>query len=107
MDAAETLLELINHKLDLVLLRLDEIEREAKDMSAQLDRIKAQVEKSTTVTQSAVALINGLAEQIRQLKDDPALLEQLASDLDAQSSSLAKAVQDNTPAPTPPPQPGP
>jgi hypothetical protein len=70
-------------------------------MSQQLDALRLQVERSTTVAQSAVTLINGLAEQIRQLRDDPAELDRLAGELSAQADALAAAVQTNTP-PTPP-----
>ncbi len=106
MDRQDVLLQIVNEKLDLVLLKLDAVLRREKAMSVQLDHLKTQVERATSVSQSAVTLIGGLAEQIRQLKDDPAMLEQLATDLDAQTSALAAAVQANT-TPTPPPAPTP
>lgn len=99
MTDAEVKLESLNYKLDLVLLKLDRAEREMGRMSAELDALKTQVERNTSVTQSAVTLINGLAEQIEDLKDDPAELTRLAADLKAQGDSLAAAVTQNTPAP--------
>jgi hypothetical protein len=66
-------------------------------MSQELDDIKREVQESKTVTEGAAALIQSLSDQILANKDDPAALEQLAKDLDAQSQQLAAAVQANTP----------
>ncbi len=68
-------------------------------MSQQLDDLQAEVEEVKTVQQSAITLINGLAEQIREAGTDPAKLAQLASDLDASSKALAEAIAANTPTP--------
>lgn len=65
-------------------------------MSAELDHLKLEVAESRTVIDGAVTLITGLAEQIRDLKDDPVALEALAQELDDQQSTLAKAVQAGT-----------
>lgn len=65
-------------------------------MSAQLDALKAEVEETKTVAASAVTLLNGLSQQILDLKNDPAALEQLAADLDASNAALAAAVEANT-----------
>jgi hypothetical protein len=66
-------------------------------VSQELDDIKREVQESKTVTEGAAALIQSLADRILENKDDPAALEQLAQDLDAQSQQLAAAVQANTP----------
>lgn len=72
-------------------------------MSVAVDNLTREVQESRGVIDSAVALITGLADQIRDLKDDPAALEALAADLDAQQQTLAGAVAaQNPPAPTPP-----
>lgn len=75
------------------------IEGVLHQMTAQLAALKTEVERNTAVTNSAVALISGLAQQIRDLKDDPAALEALAASLDANSDSLAAAVEANTVTP--------
>ena len=62
-----------------------------------LDALKEKVEANGEVSQSAVTLIQGLAQQIRDAADDPAELEALANQLDAQSKSLGEAVAANTP----------
>jgi chromosome segregation ATPase len=67
-------------------------------MSAQLDRLTAEVSEIKTVADSAITLLNGLSAQIRALKDDPAKLEALANDLDAKGNELAAAVTANTPS---------
>lgn len=75
------------------------ITREFKKMSAALDRLTTEVNENTAVIDSAVTLINGLAQQIRDAVDDPAKLNALADELDAKSNALAAAVAANTPAP--------
>jgi chromosome segregation ATPase len=89
----------IERKMDY-LLRAS-VREEERDTMAQrdIDKLKAQVEKNGSVTQSAVTLITGLAEQIRAAQDDPAELEALANSLNQQAENLAAAVTANTPAP--------
>ena len=72
-------------------------------MSAQLDKLTTEVSETKTVVASAVTLIEGLAQQIRDLKDDPVALEALATELDATTNALAAAVAANTPPVEPPP----
>ncbi len=67
-------------------------------MSEQLDRLTTEVTENADVIASAVTLINGLSQQIRDLQNDPAALAALADKLDAQSNDLAAAVTANTPA---------
>ena len=68
-------------------------------MSAALDRLTQEVAETKTAVESAITLIDGLADQIRDLKDDPAALEALADELDAQQAAIAAAVTANTPTP--------
>ena len=71
-------------------------------MSAELDALTAQVEANTTVEQSAIALIQGLASQITAAGTDPAKLSALTSQLTASATALASAIAANTvAAPTP------
>lgn len=63
-----------------------------------MDDLKAAVAKARTVEASAVALITGLAERIRNAAQDPAELETLAQELDAQTDSLSAAITANTAA---------
>lgn len=66
-------------------------------MSAALDRITAEVSETRTAVNSVITLVTGLAQQIRDLKEDPAALEALANELDAAQAEIAAAVTENTP----------
>lgn len=77
-------------------LRASLIEQEKK-MSAALDRITQEVTESRQATQAILALVSGLADQIRENATDPAALEALADELDAQQAEIAAAVTANTP----------
>lgn len=72
-------------------------------MSAELDALTAEVAAVTTVEQSAIALINGLAAQLAAAGTDPAKLQALHDSLAASSTALAAAVAANTPADPPAP----
>lgn len=83
-------------------------------MAGELQRMKDAVARLDTVETSVIALINGLAQQIRDLVAagaDPAALSALADDVNAKADELAAAVTANTAAgPTPPvptPEPSP
>lgn len=62
-------------------------------MSAELEDLKREVAESQGVTERAITMIVGLAEQIRDLKDSPAELEALADELDQQQNALAEALK--------------
>ncbi len=64
---------------------------------ALLDTLTADVANLTTVDQSAVTLINGLAAQIKAAGTDPVALKALTDQMEAQTSALAAAVAANTP----------
>jgi hypothetical protein len=68
------------------------------EIMAQLDDLKAQVTKNTEVEASAVVLIQGIAQKLKDAiaAGDPAALTQLATDLNASATSLADAVAANT-----------
>jgi cell division septum initiation protein DivIVA len=67
-------------------------------MSAELDRVEAQVKNNTDAEQSAILLLGQLSDLIRQNATDPARLNKMADDLDASKQKLAAAVVANTPA---------
>lgn len=91
-----------------ILKRLDKIEAalttlaqaittlESK-MSNELDALTTEVERNTTVDQSAIALLTGLAAKIEAMKTDPAALQALADSMRGSSDALAAAVLANTP----------
>lgn len=73
------------------------------EMTPSLAHLTAAITTNTTVDQSVLTLLSGMAQQIRDNIDDQAALEALAGQLDAQNIALAKAVTDNTPAAPPTP----
>jgi hypothetical protein len=77
------------------------LQLQGASMSAELDRLSAEVSENATVTGSAIALLNNLSAQIRALANDPVALAGLADSLDANSNALAEAVTLNTPAAPP------
>ena len=71
-------------------------------MSA-LDDLTAQVQANKTVTDSAIALINGIADRIAAAGTDQGKLADLTASLKSETDVLAAAVQANTPAAAPAP----
>lgn len=73
---------------------------------ADLSALQAEVQNNTSVEQSAITLLNGLAAQLAAAGTDPAALAAIVTQLQTNDAALAAAVAANTPAPPPPP-PGP
>ncbi len=67
---------------------------------AALDALTAQVAANTSVIESALTLIQGLADALKAAGTDPVALAALQSALEAEDTKLAAAVAANTP-PTP------
>lgn len=92
----------LERKLDRVLhalLKNEEI------IMAQLDTLTADVAADTDAVNSAVKLIEGLVQQIKDAGTDPVALKALTDRLEANTASLAGAVAANTsaaPVPVPP-----
>lgn len=76
----------------------DELLKELRKMSAAMDRVKTEVSELKTVNAGVIALVSGLAQQIRDNATDEAALTAIADELDAESTALAAAVAVNTPA---------
>lgn len=72
-----------------------------------ISNLRREVQENRDLTASAVQLLNGLGQMIRDNIGNDAALQELANDLDAQQQQLASAVAANTPAapggPTQPP----
>lgn len=91
----------IERALDRINLSLNNIDRRITLMAGELDALKAAVAKLDTVESSIVALVKGLAQQIKDLVAagaDPAALTALANDISAKADEMAQVVTDNTPA---------
>ena len=72
--------------------------RRAEMAQADIDRLKAAVTRIEEAGPAVVALITGLAQQIRDAADDPAELQSLSERLETQAQALADAALSNTPA---------
>ena len=79
--------------LELILKTLVE---KGDSILATLADLKEQVNRNTAVTQSAITLIQELAQKIEDLKDDPQELQALANELKGSADALASAVTANT-----------
>lgn len=65
---------------------------------ADLTSLTAQVQANTQVETSAVTLIQGLADQLRALANDPVAIAALADQLKGSADALSAAIVANTPA---------
>lgn len=110
-DEVHAKLDRILRELTSVNARLDAIEGllliEGKLIMSALDDLTAQVAAVTSVEQSAVTLIEGLAAKLAAAGTDPAKLTALQDSLKASSAALSAAILANTPAAPPSPAPVP
>jgi hypothetical protein len=81
----------LHHQGALILNRLETI------MSI-LDDLTAQVAANRTISQSALTLINGIADRITAAGADPKALSDLTASLKSDDDALAAAITANTPA---------
>jgi hypothetical protein len=89
---------LVEKKLDKILAMLNIIQRKEDVMSVELDALTVQVQANTDLEGSAIQLIQGLANQILALKDDPVKIAALSVQLKSSADALASAITANTPA---------
>lgn len=81
-----------------LLARLDSIITALGGLKVTLDELKAKVEAQTTVVQSVVTLLTDLAQRLRDAADDPAEIQAIADQVDANRQAMADAVVANTPS---------
>ena len=67
-------------------------------MSQEFDNMTAQVTANSAAIDSAVVLINGIADRITAAGVDPVKLNALTTELKMKDDALAAAVVANTPA---------
>jgi hypothetical protein len=88
--------------MDLMFYKLlKKILKKEKQMAGELERLTTEVTETQGAVQSAIILIQGLADYIRLHATDPAALTALADNLDAQQAEIAAAVAANPVPPTP------
>lgn len=87
---------------EIICSSIKKIERLLIEMNTKLDALAAQVKANSDVIDSAVLLINGIAQKITEAGVDQVKLDALVADLNTHDATLAAAVAANTPvAPTP------
>lgn len=67
-------------------------------MKQELERLTVEVAETKTVMASAVTLLQGLSDRIKEADGDKAKLTELTDELDSNTNALAQAVAANTPA---------
>jgi hypothetical protein len=97
------ILRRIESKLDLILAGM-ELEHEVMaDVASELEALRAQVHQNESVEASAVALIQGLAQQLRnaqQAEDPGAAISEIVQGLQTSQQQLAASIAANTPGNT-------
>jgi hypothetical protein len=102
--ASENILAAIQQVLDnqaAIAAQLDSLLKGQTIMAQDLTALQAAVTNETTVTASAVTLIQGIAAQLTAALAagaDPVALAAMATQLNASAAALAAAVTANTPA---------
>ncbi len=74
-------------------------------MALNFSRVEQEVSEISSVVDSAVTLLQQVAQEIRDSAGNQAKLDKLATDLDAKATALAEAIAANTPADPENPQP--
>lgn len=97
----------IPEKLDTIIVSLGEISSQltarndqGEELMADLAALQASVDAQSSVVDGAVALIQGLSQALKDAvaANDPAAIQAVIDELDANTSELATAV-DNVPHP--------
>lgn len=88
----------ILHRLGILAGKLSQLTKTGEIEMKNLQALTDEVAANTAIEKSAITLIQGLAAQIEEAKDDPAALDALVASLRANDADLAAAVAANTPA---------
>jgi hypothetical protein len=91
----------VNEKLNAILNLLRESKTREVHMSAEMDALAAAVTENTTLDDSIINLLNGIAAQLTATAGDKAQALALAAELNAKSAALSAAITANTPAAPP------
>jgi hypothetical protein len=89
----------------LTALRL--LSEKVEQIMNALETLQAAVAAESTVVDSAITLLEGLAKQVAELKPNQAAIDALAADITAKTTALSDAVVANTPASETPAEPKP
>ena len=87
-------------KLFRFVYHFEDLQKQVEKNMARLDGLAAEVAEVQGTVESAIVLIRGLAQQIKDAGTDQAMLDDIVAQLDAQQQALAEAVAANS-EPTP------
>lgn len=107
LDALDLKLASTELKLGQLIALLSVIQQQELKMAGELDALTAEVSRNTSLEQSAIVLIQGLAAQIAANATDPVKLAALTAQLTGSADALAAALTANTPGSPPAPEPAP
>lgn len=100
-DGREESLARIQRSLDRIERMLTQLQRMEIHEMALLDDLTSQVQANHDLEESAVTMIQGLADQIAATAGDPAAVAALADSLRSSATDLGAAITANTPAAPP------
>ena len=83
---------------DSLMGALSKLSQQMEQIMIDLSTLQANVANESTVIDSAVVLLQGLAAQIAALAPTQAAIDALSADVAAKAAALAAAVVANTPA---------
>ncbi len=102
VNGLATSLTSLKTQVDAIVAQLKIVITKEDTIMADLSALTAQVQANTDTEQSAIVLLNQLADLIKANATDPAALAGLSDQLKASATSLAQAIVANTPAAAPP-----
>jgi len=97
LDAINSKLDTLSFKLDQLLATTAGLSKELAFMAGELDTLETRVTETKDAEDSAILLLNQLADMLRASASDPARILSLADQLKAKSDALGAAVVANTP----------
>jgi outer membrane murein-binding lipoprotein Lpp len=97
-EEIRTLARKVDQLTALVQQRFTQLHREVTMAHEELAALQTEVSQNSSVIDSAVTLLGGLAAKIDELKTNPAALTALADEIRMKRTQLAEAVVAHTPA---------
>lgn len=89
----------IKARLDHMAASLSGLHQRMDTLMATLADVQTAVTNEDTVIDSAITLLNGLAQQIKDLTPNQAAIDALAADVTSKTAALAAALTANTTVP--------
>jgi flagellin-specific chaperone FliS len=83
---------------------ISKLNKKVNILMATIQDLTAAVKRNTDIDDSVLAMVTGIVQQLKdaQASNDPAAMQSLIDQLDANTKKMADAVTANTPAEEPP-----